>query len=257
MARPFAVGLTAGGAGSLVGLGGGFVAIPLLTGWLKLPQHVAHGTSLAAVTATGSCGAAGYWGAGAVDAESALAVAAGGVAMSPIGAVAAKAIPARRLRQCLGVLLLGVAPAVALRPQLHAAQLRWRGSRGEEAGRRGPLEHWGPLVATGLVSGLLAGMFGIGGGTVTVPAVTLATGCDHHTALGTSLLAMVPAGAVGAATHLRQGTCSIALAAPLAAGSCCGAYAGACLGSQAPEDAMRFLFAGLTAVLGVRAIASA
>lgn len=47
------IGLTMGTFGGMVGLGGGVIAIPMLTSWTKLTQHEAHGTSLAAVTATG------------------------------------------------------------------------------------------------------------------------------------------------------------------------------------------------------------
>ena len=50
------IGACAGFAGSLVGLGGGFVAVPMMTNVLKLTQHQAHGTSLAVVAATGTAG---------------------------------------------------------------------------------------------------------------------------------------------------------------------------------------------------------
>eukprot|EP00752_Nemacystus_decipiens_P011559 g10264.t2 len=62
-----AIGGGAGMIGSLVGMGGGFVAIPFLTGWLGLTQHQAHGTSLAAVFTTGAAGSTAYALAGHVD----------------------------------------------------------------------------------------------------------------------------------------------------------------------------------------------
>ncbi|CAN0355570.1 unnamed protein product [Laminaria digitata] len=49
-------------------MGGGFVAIPSLTAWLRLTQHQAHGTSLGAVFATGAAGSAAYALSGHVDA---------------------------------------------------------------------------------------------------------------------------------------------------------------------------------------------
>ncbi|CAM9274778.1 unnamed protein product, partial [Choristocarpus tenellus] len=64
-----AIGGTAGLLGSLVGLGGGFIAIPALTGLLRLNQHQAHGTSLGAVLATGAAGSAAYALTGEVDYE--------------------------------------------------------------------------------------------------------------------------------------------------------------------------------------------
>lgn len=48
--KALAIGSLAGVCGSLVGLGGGFVMIPMMTSFLRLSQHQAHGTSLFAVT---------------------------------------------------------------------------------------------------------------------------------------------------------------------------------------------------------------
>ena len=70
-----AVGATAGTLGSLAGMGGGFVAIPLMTR-LGVSQHTAHGTSLVGVVCTGAAGAAAYAADGAVDVKAAAAVAA-------------------------------------------------------------------------------------------------------------------------------------------------------------------------------------
>lgn len=51
----------------------------------------------------------------------------------------------------------------------------------------------------------LAGLFGVGGGAVTVPALTLCLGVSHYQALGTSLAAMVPTAVVGTYTHHTHG----------------------------------------------------
>ncbi len=56
--KSFSIGTVAGFAGSLAGMGGGFIMIPMMTSasMLSLTQHVAHGTSLFAVTTTGLAG---------------------------------------------------------------------------------------------------------------------------------------------------------------------------------------------------------
>lgn len=51
--KSFGIGFTMGASGGMVGIGGGVIAVPLLTGVLKFTQHQAHGTSLAAVSSTG------------------------------------------------------------------------------------------------------------------------------------------------------------------------------------------------------------
>ena len=59
-------------------------------------------------------------------------------------------------------------------------------------------------IALGLVAGVLAGMFGIGGGLLFVPTL-IALGLGHHEALGTSLLAIIPTVLVGTWRQARYG----------------------------------------------------
>src|SRR5262249_39452712 len=59
-------------------------------------------------------------------------------------------------------------------------------------------------VALGLVAGVLAGLFGVGGGILFVPTL-VALGLDHHEATGTSLLAIVPTVLVGTWRQARYG----------------------------------------------------
>jgi len=59
-------------------------------------------------------------------------------------------------------------------------------------------------VVLGLAAGVLAGMFGVGGGILFVPTL-IALGLDHHDAIGTSLLAIIPTAAVGTWRQSRYG----------------------------------------------------
>mmetsp|Transcript_22814 Transcript_22814/g.53870 ORF Transcript_22814/g.53870 Transcript_22814/m.53870 type:complete len:165 (-) Transcript_22814:111-605(-) len=85
-AKSFAIGATAGTCGSLAGMGGGFLMIPMMTskGLMGLTQHQAHATSLFAVATTGMAGALSY--SGQVDYEVAAAIAACGMATAGMGA---------------------------------------------------------------------------------------------------------------------------------------------------------------------------
>ena len=83
--------------------------VPLLTSFRKLPQHVAHGTSLAIVIFVGSAGLAGYWLNDNVDWGLALWLAVGSVGGAYFGAAAMTRIPERWLRLLFGVFLLSVA----------------------------------------------------------------------------------------------------------------------------------------------------
>jgi uncharacterized membrane protein YfcA len=60
-------------------------------------------------------------------------------------------------------------------------------------------------VAVGLVAGIISGMLGVGGGTISIPAMVLLLGVEQHTAQGVSLAAMMFTALVGAFIHYRQG----------------------------------------------------
>lgn len=91
--KAFAIGCGAGGLGSLVGMGGGFVMVPAMTAVLKLTQHQAHGTSLAAVTTCGMSGAFSYMQAGHVDWVAAASISATGMLAANFGALAIRFVP--------------------------------------------------------------------------------------------------------------------------------------------------------------------
>jgi uncharacterized membrane protein YfcA len=60
-------------------------------------------------------------------------------------------------------------------------------------------------VAIGLVAGAISGVLGVGGGTISIPAMVLLLGVEQHTAQGVSLAAMMLTALVGAFMHYRQG----------------------------------------------------
>ena len=59
-------------------------------------------------------------------------------------------------------------------------------------------------VLVGLVAGTISGMFGVGGGTVPIPAMVLLLSVEQHTAQGVALGAMLVTATAGALTHYRQ-----------------------------------------------------
>ena len=107
------------------------------------------------------------------------------------------------------------------------------------------------LLAIGLAAGLLAGLLGIGGGVLMVPAMVLIMAFDQHVAQGTSLLVIIPAAALGSITHLRRGRLALRDAAALAAGGVLGALLGSITAVALDEALLRRLFALL--ILGVAA----
>lgn len=106
-------------------------------------------------------------------------------------------------------------------------------------------------VVLGLAAGVLAGMFGVGGGILFVPTL-VALGLDHHDALGTSLLAIVPTVLVGTWRQSRYGNVRWRGAAVLGVAAAVAAQGGVLLAQALSDVALRRLFAGLLVLVAVQ-----
>lgn len=106
-------------------------------------------------------------------------------------------------------------------------------------------------AGVGLCSGFVAGLFGVGGGVVVVPALGLLRGdMSHREVLATSLCAMAAPAVMGAAAHCVRGNVAMRAAPALAVGALSGAWAGGMLGLSLTEDRLKFGSASWTAALG-------
>ena len=104
------IGLVAGVVSGLFGIGGAIVIVPALVLLLKLPQHVANGTSLAALLLpVGLLGTLEYYRRGQVNVGYAAIIAAGLFVGALVGAQIAGAFSDATLRRAFGALLLVVA----------------------------------------------------------------------------------------------------------------------------------------------------
>jgi uncharacterized protein len=105
--RSAAIGFAGGFLGSLLGVGGGFVMVPLQVLWVRVGQHAANGTSLAAIAPLTLAGMAVYALAGGdVDWRLVLPLAAGSVIGAPFGARWASRLPERTLRRVVAVAIV-------------------------------------------------------------------------------------------------------------------------------------------------------
>jgi uncharacterized membrane protein YfcA len=96
-------------------------------------------------------------------------------------------------------------------------------------------------VALGLAAGVLAGMFGVGGGILFVPTL-VALGLGQLEAQGTSLLAILPTVLVGAWNQRRYGNLRVRTAVVVGLSSVVGVEIGARLVTALPEATLRRLF---------------
>mmetsp|Transcript_37065 Transcript_37065/g.44281 ORF Transcript_37065/g.44281 Transcript_37065/m.44281 type:complete len:259 (+) Transcript_37065:2-778(+) len=255
-------------------MGGGFVMIPLMTSRLGISQHAAHGTSLFAVAATGIAGSLAYSQNNSIDTVGAIAITSGAILSARLGANFTSKLSERTLKRSLGVFMICIAPLVPAKTFI--AQWKEDSQGGNNAKTQGTVQGGGDVdvdadvdddeaeqfniqkVLTcstiGLASGFLAGLFGVGGGAVVVPALTVLTDMDHYTALGTSLCAMTLPAIVGTVTHSQRGNVNMRIAPMLAMGSFIGAYIGGKAGVGIEEEKLRWGFSGLMATLGLKTL---
>jgi uncharacterized membrane protein YfcA len=105
------------------------------------------------------------------------------------------------------------------------------------------VSHVALALALGLVGGTLAGLFGVGGGIVFVPALTLGLGLSQLSGEATSLAAIVPVVAVGSYRQHRSGLIDWSSAGIIGLCSLVGVLAGAEVALRLPETTLRRAFA--------------
>jgi uncharacterized membrane protein YfcA len=101
----------------------------------------------------------------------------------------------------------------------------------------------------GFVAGVLAGLFGVGGGILFVPTLVLVLGLTQVHAEATSLLAILPTVIVGTWRQRRHGNVDLRAALLIGIGSLAGVEGGVQIAKALPEDALRRLFAALMFVV--------
>lgn len=117
-------------------------------------------------------------------------------------------------------------------------------------------------LGTGAVAGLLAGLLGVGGGLVIVPALAVLYGLHGfpadtlmHFAIGSSLATIVPTSIASLVSHHRRGSIHWAAVRGLTPGIVLGALGGAWLASRIPSPGLRVLFGGFELLVALQLVA--
>jgi uncharacterized membrane protein YfcA len=239
----FIIGLSGGLLGGLIGIGGGIIMIPLMTRLANLTQIQAHGTSLMAVVFTGLIGAGTYFLHGTVDWQAALLLTVTAVLTARYGALFANSLPEKKLKKAFGIFLVTISLFLLVKSSILGIIHRpaW----------------WVQAVAylfTGAITGFVSGMMGVGGGGIMIPLMVLLAGLNQHTAQGTSLLVMVPAGLSGALTHYRLGNVQTTIVGGMVMGAMAGGYLGASAANLLSGSTLTIIFCVLGIWMGIRYI---
>ncbi|MCW3023419.1 MAG: rane protein [Conexibacter sp.] len=113
------------------------------------------------------------------------------------------------------------------------------------------------LVAFGVLTGILSGVLGVGGGIFMVPFLVLVIGLSQHAAQATSLLVVLPTAAVGSWALYRSKVGDPRMALRMGLVGMVGSVGGTALALSLPGHVLRIVFALLMVVVGVRLLRDA
>jgi uncharacterized protein len=107
-------------------------------------------------------------------------------------------------------------------------------------------------AALGAVAGVAAGVFGIGGAVIIIPALVFFFGFSQHAAQGTSLAMLLPPiGVLAAYRYWQDGNVKIGIALIMAVAFMIGAYGGAQVAEHIPAPLMKKIFGGGLTCIGL------
>jgi uncharacterized membrane protein YfcA len=209
----FLIGFVASVFGSMVGLGGGFIIVPVLRILFGLSPPVAAGTSLALVIANGASSSVSYLLQRRVNLRTGWLVAAGGIPGGILGALAVKNAPPRLFDWLFATFLILVAADIIAN----------RRKRAEAAAAEKTLV----ILGMGFVVGFVSSLFGVGGGVILIPSLLYFTALPVHAISATSQFAILLTSPVGFITHALQRDVEWTYAIPLTLGGLLGGPVGA------------------------------
>lgn len=107
-------------------------------------------------------------------------------------------------------------------------------------------------ILTGMTTGVLSGLLGIGGGAILVASAVIFMGIGQHAAQAAALVAMLPTAMVGAAKHHRNKMIHYPVVPFLAIGLIFGGIVGAYIANSISEDLLRKLFSAFFAFMSLQ-----
>ena len=236
------VGLAAGFLSGMFGVGGGILIVPALVLVVKMDQRKAHGTSLAAVLPISAASLVTYWAHDHVDFRVALCLAIGAIGGAIIGTKLLHVLSHRTLSLAFSGLL--IATAIRLFMQTNGV--------GRETLTVSMVI---ALVFVGLITGILAGLLGVGGGIVMVPAMMLLLGLPAALAKGTSVAVIIPTSIMGTYRNRSSSNANMRVALIVGFGGIVSAIAGGWISAKMSDTLSNVLFACLLIVVAVRLLA--
>lgn len=265
--------------GSIVGLslgltggGGAVFAVPLLAYGMGVPAREAVAISLVSVGLTSFVGFLGKWRNGEAELRTGLLFAVAGMLGAPLGAWIGRQIPEAWLMLMLSALMLTIAWKMWQKSGRAAAQaqvcipVEASAVRPDDYAQDGPSCQRDPagqliltsrcarlLLIVGVASGVLSGMFGVGGGFIIVPALIQFSSMSMSRAVGTSLMVISLVSASGIVSQLWIGqSITLGITTLFATGGLLGLGVGQSVAHRLSASMLQRVFA--IAILAVAAL---
>ena len=236
--RGLVVGLIAGVLAGMFGVGGGIIIVPLYVMWLHVDQKLAHGTSLAAVIPIAVSGAISYATSGHVDWVAVAYLLSGSIIGARIGVHLLHRLSLTVVRNLFAAILI-----------ISAVRLLINGQPDQLFD--GFVSHiW--LIATGLFAGTMAGLLGVGGGIVMVPALMLGSGLLPAMARGTSLAVVLGSSISGTLAHRKKMNLDSSLALVTGIAGVPAVYLGTFISEHTSDAITVRMFSALLIITAVR-----
>ncbi|MGE7999933.1 sulfite exporter TauE/SafE family protein [Lysinibacillus sp. NPDC093190] len=260
------IALLSGLIGSLVGLGGGIILVPatlyvgLNLGMIPdiTPQRVV-GLSVVMMIFTGLASTLSYMKSKTVDYKSGWIFFIGSIPGTMLGAWVNKGLDLPSFNLYFGILLIILATILLVRDRLKPVE--WfvkNGMRLEFEDKEGNTFVYGyPIwfaIALTFAIGFASGLFGIGGGSMIVPAMIILFLFPPHVAVATSMFMVFLSSIVNSASHIYLGHVPWLFTIPVIPGAYIGAKLGAALNKRIKSDTLVVALRVILLLLGLRSI---
>lgn len=254
------VGFFGAGLGTMVGMGGGTLMVPVLVVALGVDIRAAIAAGAICVVLTSLKGSSVYLREGMVNMKLAMILEVTTLVAALLGALVVIFAPVDALKVIFGLVLGLTAMVLIVNPRgrgpvrggpdplgVRASYLR----PGGEGRRRYVPQRVGSGAGLNSLAGLTAGMMGVGGGAVQVPIMNRVMRVPMRAAVATSTFMVGMTALVSALVYTGAGLVDVAVTVPAMAGIVVGSQMGSQMGTTISEDFLKKLLIGVLVVLAL------
>ncbi len=252
------IGLAVGLLGSMLGIGGGVLLIPLLTMFIGVPIKTAIGASIVSVIATSSAAGAVYIGRGMTHTRLSMVLEIATTLGALAGGITVILISGRVLEAIFGLVLLYVVYSMNRLPKeevdAHPTGVLDTEFVDPLSGKRirYGIKNLSAGLGASFLAGNISGLLGIGGGIIKVPIMSLVMGMPLKAAIATSNFMIGVTAATSAIIYYGRGYIDPQIAIPTALGILVGAQLGSRVGGRLRTVTLKRLFLGLLVIFAIQ-----